>query len=84
MPKILNECTHVYYVFGLILSDESIFEKILQDNDNLKWKIVKKTGNQTIYNMEIKDSKIPVVKVVVIHHIYVCIHSVGFHIKELQ
>ena len=45
--------------------DESIFEKILQDNDNLKWKIVKKTGNQTIYNMEIKDSKIPVVKVVV-------------------
>ena len=46
--------------------DESIFEKILQDNDNLKWKIVKKTRNQTIYNMEIKDSKIPVVKVVVI------------------
>ena len=46
--------------------DESILEKILQDNDDLKWKIVKQTENQTIYNMKIKDSKIPVVKVVVI------------------
>ena len=27
MPKVSENCTHVYYVFGLIISDKSIIKK---------------------------------------------------------
>ena len=46
--------------------DESIVKNILQNDENIKWEIVKKNKNQTIYNKKINGSKIPVVKVVVI------------------
>ncbi|MAV58719.1 MAG: hypothetical protein CMG07_02070 [Candidatus Marinimicrobia bacterium] len=58
-----------FFIIDLSFSasiDESIIEKFLQDDDNVKWNLVNKIDNQTIYNKKIKDSKIPVVKVVVI------------------